>query len=55
VLAVAVLVVEQDELAALEASGAAGVVDEHEGEQGVRFGYAGHQLDQAAAEGDRLF
>ena len=50
----AVLVVEQDELAAAEAGGAARVVDEHEREQGVRFGFVGHQLDQGAAEADRV-
>ena len=39
-----VLVVEQDELAVPEAGGAARVVDQHEREQGVRFGLVGHEL-----------
>jgi hypothetical protein len=29
------------------------VVDEHESEQGVRFGFVGHELDEGTAEADR--
>jgi hypothetical protein len=38
--------------AVAEASGVARVVEQHEREQGVGFGFVGHELDKGAAETD---
>ena len=50
----AVLVGEQHELAVAEARLAAGVVQQHQREQGLHLGLVGHQLGERAAEPDRL-
>ena len=51
----AVLVLEQDELAARpDACIAAGIVEEHEGEDAEHLGLVGHQLHEDAREADRL-
>src|SRR5262249_7250339 len=38
----------------MEACGGARVAQEHEGEQAVRFGLVGHQVDQRSADAERL-
>jgi hypothetical protein len=48
----AILVIEQNQLAAAKTQGGARVVDEHKRQQAVRFGFVWYQFDQGSTQAD---